>query len=84
MKVIFKQLPRYVFGMCDFTDIWIDLRKGANPAYTFIHELCHLYHPDWSETKVIKESRKIWKKMSQRQRFELYKKLFNRKWVQDE
>lgn len=78
MRVIFKQLPKWIYGECS-DEIWIDLKKRANPGYTFIHELCHYFHPDWSETKVIREARKIWKSLTQRERFTLYHKLFG-KW----
>jgi hypothetical protein len=81
MNVVFTRLPPKVLGKCDYElkTLFIDLRKDFNPARIFLHEQLHFDNPDWSETKVLREERRRWKRYTTRQRFALYKKLFNRK-----
>ena len=71
------------YGLSDFNKkkIYINLLTNANPVHTYIHEILHLEHEDWSEIKVVKETTHIWKNMGMKERFELFKKLFDRKYV---
>lgn len=57
----------------------IDLKRNANPIRVYLHELLHLKHPSWSESRILKAERKIWKRMTHEQVFRLGKRLFSRK-----
>jgi hypothetical protein len=59
--------------------IYINLMTSANPARTYVHELLHLKHPEWSETRVRQQESVTWRKMDTKQRFNVYYKLFNRR-----
>lgn len=52
--------------------VWVDPRKPW-PAHTLLHELLHVRHPSWSETRVRKETARRWKKMSAREKARLLK-----------
>ena len=78
-KVLFCHL-RDALGESIPGEIKIDLKRNTNPVRTYVHECLHLKYPEWSETRVLKTEREIWKRMSNRQVFELGKRLFNRKW----
>lgn len=68
-KIIHRKLGREnANGLAHLGDdiIELDIRlKGYRYLLYLIHEKCHLLHPDWSETKIVKESRSlaqfIWK-----------------------
>ena len=70
IKVIDKLLGRQKAVGQAYTDakvIEIDPRqKSKNYLNTLIHELLHVYNPEWSETKVTKTANEmtdiIWKK----------------------
>lgn len=77
------------FGHCDSSlgkswscknHIKIDLKRHTNPIHTYVHEQIHLNHPDWTETRVLRQERLIWKKLTHKEIFLLGKRLFNRKW----
>lgn len=75
------KLSKFKYGEIFFPNkITIDLCDTMNPIKTYLHELIHMEHPDWLEKKVLKVMERRWNRMSTRQRFELGKKLFNRKW----
>ena len=85
MYKLFKDEP-YIFtikkikglhGLCDYVadEIKIDYRKSLIP--TIIHEVMHYYYPMWSETKVIKEERKIVNYLSIRQIKNIIKRFAN-------
>jgi hypothetical protein len=76
-KIVFARLPKWTHGECDGETITIDLRKQANPGHTALHELFHFFHPDWSESKVIRETAKQWKALSQYDRLRFYRKIFD-------
>ncbi len=63
ITVVEKKLGREkAYGQAHQDDnlIEIDPRISAkNHLYVMVHELAHLMHPDWSEIKVIKESKTI-------------------------
>jgi len=63
ITVIEKKLGRErAYGQAHQDDniIEVDPRlEPKNHLYVMVHELEHLLHTDWSETKVIKESKAI-------------------------
>jgi len=66
-------------GWCSKDQVIIDLKTNTNPIRTYLHELLHLEHPTWSETRILKAERRIWKKMTHEEIFLLGKRLFSRK-----
>lgn len=42
--------------------IWVDPREPW-PAHTLLHELIHVENPSWSESRVIRETARRWKKL---------------------
>lgn len=56
---------RAMHGDCDYEKIRIDYRKDLYA--TLIHEYLHYIYPDFSETKVLLEERRIINKMSLKQ-----------------
>jgi len=46
---------------------------GVSVAQVYLHELIHLAHPGWSETHVLKEERRRWKKLTWKDKAQLYK-----------
>lgn len=54
-------------GECDWVDdvITVDYRREF--ISTLIHEVLHYFHPTWSETKVLREEKKIINALSVRQ-----------------
>lgn len=92
VNVVFKRMAtsklkdgstRIYFGEYDdgINTITIDLRKGANPARTFLHELIHKKYSGMSETEVTLLERKLWRNATQFQRREVYRILFLRDWI---
>lgn len=76
-KVIFRK-PKGCIGLCEINGhIWIALRaRRISPAQIYLHELIHAYRPNWSETQVLAMERYIWKRLSNRELYDLYRKLF--------
>ena len=54
--------------------MWIDPRLPW-PHHTFIHERLHIENPSWSESKVRRETTKVWKKMTWKDKAEVLKLL---------
>ena len=84
MRVHFRVIRTKKFGVCHGwcsvgNYIAINLMTNANVGNTWLHERTHWEHPEWSETRVRRETAKRWRRMNTRQRFNLYKELFNRK-----
>ena len=83
--VLFGHLPDGVFGESEIGNnraiIKIDLKKGVNPARTYLHELIHIKYPGWTESKVRMTERLMWAKFDQERRFKVYRELFNRVYV---
>ena len=85
MYKLFKENPeifkikklRGIHGICDYEndEIQIDYRKYLIP--TIIHEVMHYYYPDWSETKILIEERKIINYLSVRQIKHIIKRFAN-------
>lgn len=65
--IYFEKLYKNVYGSYDNTtkDIKVDYRRDIIP--TLIHEALHHWHPDWSETEVIKNESLIINTLSARQ-----------------
>ena len=95
VSVLFRQIPPVrakdrtgevktfsVSGTYDWEHtIVLDLRKNTNPARNFLHELLHRYlGQDVSETEVIRQERKLWRSMTQYERWLTYRILFGRDW----
>jgi hypothetical protein len=63
MKVIFKKLGREkAWGSANVDDKTIELDpklKGRKLLEILIHEAMHIMNPEWSETKVINQSKKL-------------------------
>jgi hypothetical protein len=77
IRIIFKPLLREnARGLSVPADrtLWIDPRTPW-PAHTLLHELVHIEQPGWSESKVIRETRKRWKASTWRQKAEWLKLL---------
>lgn len=63
IKVIYKKLGRErAWGQAHLGDNTVELDerlKGYRHLLYAVHEYEHILHPDWSETRVKKESSKI-------------------------
>jgi len=80
IKVHFRKLGTSLYGLqCDH-DIWVDLSKNTNPARTFLHELLHFKYPEKSERAIKHLEKRIWDNMSQKERYNLFRCLFSKKW----
>lgn len=55
-------------------DISID-PTGREPARYLLHELIHVRHPEWSETRVRREEAREWRALTWRQKAMLYQRL---------
>jgi len=74
-KIHIKKIARGVYGYFeDYNhEITLDYRRDLVP--TLIHEILHDWHMDWSETKVIKEERRIVNLLTPRQATNILKAL---------
>lgn len=82
ISVYFGYIPNRrenVYGQSYKGKVEINLLARTNPLRTFLHEILHLRYPGMPERQIWNMERKIWRKMSTRQRFELGKFLFSRK-----
>jgi len=74
-RIIFAPLGRErAFGTQAARTIHVDPR-GANIGHTLLHELQHLAHPDWSETRVRRETARLWRAMGWQDKARLYQAL---------
>ena len=98
VTVLFRQIPPMrakdrsgeiqtyvVHGTYDWEHtIVIDLKKRVNPARVFCHELVHRHLGiDASETSVIALERKLWRRLTQYERWLVYWVLFHKEWKDD-
>jgi myo-inositol catabolism protein IolC len=79
VKILFaalgNELPKSrVKGMAQGRTIWIDPRHPWL-AHTLLHELLHLKHTNWSETKIREMTTKLWKRATWKQKASLLKVL---------
>lgn len=87
-KIYFCRLTKDVLGDSQYPSgvIRIDLHKNRDYLYTFLHEMLHLEHPEWSEERVVRGTANAWKRLTAKQKFELGHILFKRynRWCKDE
>jgi len=67
------------YGLCDYDnqEIKINTRRGG-VLNTYIHEELHRKHPNWSEGKVIKETKKVESRLSLWQSINLLNELLEK------
>lgn len=82
-RVVFGRLPPGVVGEAGDNVVTVDLR-AANPLKVYIHECIHLLEPSWSESAVLRAERKLYRELSRYDRFQLWRKLFRRKFRMEE
>lgn len=77
-KIDLQKFPRIYVGEYKYDEdkITIDPRKEI--ISIFIHEALHKWHPDWSETKVLKMESKIVNQLSKRQFVNILKRLVDK------
>lgn len=83
IAVCFRRLF-FALGESDVDEIRIDLKRNTNPIRTYLHEQLHLKHPDWKEWRVLREERRVWKRLTHKQIHQIGRRLFNRKFKEDE
>jgi hypothetical protein len=71
-----KQHTKGLYGYCDKRErvIGVDPRS-AYPARVLLHELLHLRNPSWSESKVYKETNRLWAQLTWKEKGRLYQAL---------
>ena len=79
LPVYFRRLKGMV-GYCRFGEyIVIDLNcRRLSPAQVYLHECVHALYPKWLERKVLTTERRMWKRLTRKQKFLLNRKLFHR------
>jgi hypothetical protein len=65
-------------GKCRYADnkVTIDLRRKHNVAKVFLHELIHIRHQDWLESRVLWWEHWLWKTLSHEEVEMLYRKMY--------
>jgi len=68
---------RTYWGLYDYCaqEIKIDFRSALVP--TLIHECIHHWHPEWSETEVLQEEKRIVNSITPKQALNLMKLFFS-------
>jgi hypothetical protein len=63
IKIVHRKLGKeYAWGLAEGNLIELDCRlKGRRHLLYLLHEMLHVIHPDWSETKVVLVSRRMCK-----------------------
>lgn len=51
--------------------VYLDPRS-SNLGRVFVHEMIHIKHPSWCERAVITETKKVWDKMSWKEKARIY------------
>lgn len=78
-RVVFRKLHGLV-GLAEpffGGKIYLDIKpRSLSPAQVYLHELIHVVHPNWSEKRVLATERYLWRRLTPRQRHQLYSKLF--------
>lgn len=83
VKIIFAPLGREVpRGRVKGCAVPADRTIRLDPRYphilnTFVHELLHVKHPNWSETRVRKQTTKLLRRMTWKQKAALFKRFGN-------
>lgn len=78
--MVFKK-PRGCIGFVEFKPkgrIWIAVgaKRRVSPAQIYLHECLHVLYPKRSEKWVLALERRMWRKLTNYQRYLLYHKLF--------
>ena len=74
-RLILKKMRHYR-GWCVPADRAIALDPtDRNIGLTYYHELTHLKYPSWSETRVDRESKRRWSRLSWRDKARLLRQL---------
>jgi len=83
-KIVFRHIDFFTLGQTepqyDGKTISIDLSKNANVGRTYVHECLHYIFPEFSETEVLRTEREVWKSLTPKQKFFIYKRVFNRRY----
>lgn len=77
-KLLFAQLGRESGGSLGVSQqglIVLDPRSRTSLARVMLHELIHVKRPMWSETRTLKEERRLWELATWREKAELYRLL---------
>ena len=81
IRIVLAPLARYnskinrdrgisLYGMQQGRTVYIDPRT-VNPVSTYIHEKCHMDHPDWAEEQVEAFEHQWWTTASWREKAEI-------------
>lgn len=74
VKIVFRPTPgRHGAILADNT-MELDPRSHSPLAHTILHELLHALKPLWSETRVRRETTRLWRGATWQQKAALYKK----------
>ena len=75
-KVIFRK-SKDAIGECWENMIVVDITfNEIPPAQIYLHELIHTAKPHWGENRVLAMEKRLWQKITPRERYALYGKLF--------
>ncbi len=66
--------PEHVYGLCDFDSQTVYVNPKPALVETLLHELTHRRYPDWSERRVLKESKALFSRMTTRQVNDWYRR----------
>lgn len=83
--VVFRRKDNF-FGWCFPQDreepiyINLDFHGDTDPVITYLHECLHILFPSLSEELIRKVEKRVWVKLSARQRFLLARKMYRREW----
>lgn len=85
-RLLFLPLGREkLHAWCSSTERTIALDpRSTNLLHSYVHELLHLRFPSWTEAKVIRETRREWKKLTWRDKAKLAQALGKGRVGQDE
>jgi len=71
--LVFRPFKRFL-GRQQANTVWLDLRD-PDLLRTYVHEILHLMHPQWSEAKTERKAITHWRKMKWRERARLARSL---------
>ena len=78
-RVVFRKPKKYI-GFCEFGAggvIFVAIKpRRYSPAQVYLHELIHQLYPKLSEKLTLRMERYLWRRMTNHQRYLLYRKLF--------
>ena len=86
-RVVFRK-PRGCIGLCEYgkgTKIYVSLKPRRVPvAQVYLHELIHDHRWKWTEKQVLYAERHLWRRLSNHERYLLYRKLFRHPYTSEE